>query len=176
MRIYKCVCLLLISLVGYTQKQQEIMDIELLIQMNSSKPGEDRAAKTDPSIMTSILYRFGERVHAGLGTGLQSPHFNTVLMPVYAQANVAPFRSTSILVKSRVGNFIPMNPREFDGGLYGEIALAKNWEFRGNNSFQLAAGYTHQRMTLTNDNWWWGSDRETTFRFNRLMFSAGFVF
>ncbi len=176
MRVHLSCSLVLISLFGWAQENQESMDVELLFQINSSKPGKDRAAKTDPAIMTSLLFRFSETFQAGLGTGLQSPHYNTVLMPVYAQLNVAPFRTSPIFLKTKLGNFIPINPREFEGGLFTEVALARSWNFRGNNSCQLSMGYAHQRMTFTNENWWWGSDRETTFRFNRLMFSAGFVF
>ncbi len=151
------------------------VDVMISLQLNSSKPGKGRASEEDPALMVSFSYPLNDHLSLGIGSGLQVPHFTTTLIPVYGQARYSPLANRSFFVRGRLGEFIPLSPEMYKGGLFSELTIGKDFTIRNRSKFQFAVGYTRQSMTGVNENFWW-DNHETQFDYNRMTISIGIVF
>lgn len=155
--------------------QDKKFETELDLAFYSSRPGENRSIRHDPGLMVSCSYVLHPRLFAGLGSGFISPYFSTTLAPVYIQTNYTFAKEKGIFLRGRIGEFIPMNPENYESGMYSEVALGKDFSTNGRAKFRLTGGYSYQEITMSDDQSWWG-DRKTNYQYRRLLISLGWVF
>ena len=148
----------------------------LSLQLYTSKPSKDLRAEEDPALMLDFAYKVSDRVALGVGTGLQSPHFNTTLAPIYIHSSFKPVKGSNFFFQTKLGKFIPMSPDFYEGGSFSEFQFGYDIKSRGRSRFRTLIGYSHQRMERDAEEWWWISDREITYRFNRMTFGFGLIF
>lgn len=174
------ISLIILILVPFLCEGQEAdrfsdqMRSELSIHLYSSKPEKGSNPEEDPAVMLSFEYPVVGGLCLGLGGGLQSPHFNTSLVPVFLQASYFPINGKHWFLRGRAGRLIPLHPREFKGGTVTELLIAYLLERKGKEQFVISVGYAHQRMTRLDqvNNWWW-TDSRVDYRFNRLTIGFG---
>ncbi len=151
-------------------------ETEASVQVYASRPGENRSVKHDPGLMVSTSYFVLPRISLGLGAGILSPYYTTTLVPVFGQMHAVIVSRQGLFLSGRIGEFIPMEPKNFKGGIFSEVSLGKDFKVGTDRKLRTSIGYSYQEMTATNqDNWWWG-DSETVFEYNRIMLSLGWVF
>jgi hypothetical protein len=149
--------------------------VGLDVQVFSSHPGDNRVAKQDPALMLSFSHRVVPKLAVGLGSGLTSPYYTSTLLPVYVQSAYYPIDQSGFFVQGRMGQFIPLDPKNYNGGLYSE--LSTGFDIRGKDgvAFRVGLGYSHQHMTSQVNDFWWGN-RQIDYRFNRAVFVVGMRF
>ncbi|MCP4460955.1 MAG: hypothetical protein GY816_23485 [Cytophagales bacterium] len=158
-----------------TKVKYSKVDVEISLQVYSSKPGKGRTSEEDPALMIAFSYPLNDHLSLGIGSGLQVPHFTTTLIPVYGHARYSPLTNRSFFIRGRLGEFIPLSPEMYKGGLFSELTIGKDFALRGRSKFQFALGYSRQSMTRVNENFWW-DNHETHFTYNRIIISIGMVF
>jgi hypothetical protein len=173
--LFLFVCLFVQPLFSQENNPRTGVLVAFELQLFSSKPGENRSPEQDPGVMLSFLHPFNEHLAVGLGTGMTSPYYTTTIMPTYIETIYWPLDDRGFHFKGRFGKVVPMNPDLFHGGTYSEIGVGGEIRTKRRTVFVLGTGFSHQRMTSRLDDIWWGN-RETSYRFNRAVFSLGMRF
>lgn len=166
-----------LALLGQNSEEPRLFRTSVTLQLYSSKASSESKPESDPAIMIGFSYLISERLEVGIGSGLQSPHFNTNMIPTYILAGYRPLNHDDrLMIQSRLGKFIPLAPDFYKGGFFSEWTMNYDLPTARKTSFRLTAGYSHQRMIMENsDNWWW-TDRRITYHFNRVTMGVGVVF
>ncbi len=147
-----------------------------MFQLNASRPSDEGSLQSDPAIMLDFAYPISSKFALGIGGGLQSPHFNTSLVPVFINSEYRPMSNTGYFLKSRLGKFIPLSPDFFKGGVFSEWTVGYDLPSSRKSHLRMLVGYSHQRMTRESPDIWWLGDRRTTYRYNRMTFGLGLIF
>ncbi len=134
-------------------------------------------------------YQFKNGIAIGIGSGMEE--LGVALVPLYADLRFTPLSSgisPYVWLKTGYGFAITdqavayMNDASADknseGGFLFNTGVGISMFTWNRTAINVGIGYRYQKVTLNQDNYWWGGNsvRQTVTQFYRLEFHLGFVF
>ncbi len=141
------------------------------------------------SFSISNGYQFKNGFGIGIGSGMEE--LGVVLVPLFVDLSYTPLNSRispCAWLKTGYGfatsdqaiiyEYYSSEGIKSEGGFLFSAGAGISLYTRPKTAINIGIGYRYQKVTISNDQYWWGgtSVRETVTHFNRLELQLGFIF